>query len=93
LPELPTLPEGVAERWTDIWGGEVVEAARRAIAAPPPLDLTLRETKSDWAERLGGISLAPGHVRLAPGARVTICLDLLKAPGGFRICPLRCPRE
>jgi 16S rRNA (cytosine967-C5)-methyltransferase len=71
LPELPTLPEGVAERWTDIWGGEVVEAARRAIAAPPPLDLTLRETKSDWTERLGGISLAPGHVRLAPGARVT----------------------
>jgi len=71
LPELPTLPEGVAERWTDIWGREVVEAARRAIAAPPPLDLTLRETKSDWAERLGGISLAPGHVRLAPGARVT----------------------
>lgn len=71
LPELPTLPEGVAQRWTDIWGAEVVEAARRAIAAPPPLDLTLQETGGDWAERLGGISLAPGHLRLAPGARVT----------------------
>jgi 16S rRNA (cytosine967-C5)-methyltransferase len=71
LPELPTLPEGVAERWTKFWGTDVVEAARRAIAAPPPLDLTLQETEGDWAGRLGGISLAPGHVRLAPGARVT----------------------
>ena len=71
LPELPTLPEGVAERWTDIWGADVVEAARRGIAAPPPLDLTLRETEGDWAARLDAISLAPGHVRLPAGARVT----------------------
>jgi 16S rRNA (cytosine967-C5)-methyltransferase len=68
LPELPTLPEGVAHRWAEAWGEKVVQAAQRAIAAPPPLDLTLRD---DAVEELEGVSLAPGHLRLPAGARVT----------------------
>src|SRR6187402_2076392 len=52
LPALPTLPEGVGERWEAAWGEAVVEAARHAIIAPPPLDLTLRDPKADWAARL-----------------------------------------
>ena len=72
LPELPSLPDIVAMRWQAAWGDDMVEAAARAIAAPPPLDLTLREASEDWAGQLGGLSLAPGHVRLAAGgARVT----------------------
>ena len=39
LPEIPTLPEPVAERWRKAWGEEVVAAAARLIAAPPPIDL------------------------------------------------------
>ena len=68
LPELPSLPEGVAYRWHEAWGADVVEAAQRAIAAPPPLDLTLRDGP---VEGLDGISLAPGHLRLPAGGRVT----------------------
>jgi 16S rRNA (cytosine967-C5)-methyltransferase len=71
LPELPSLPEGVAERWRTAWSEEAVDAARRAFAAPPPLDLTLRDPGADWPERLAGISLAPGHVRLPAGSHVT----------------------
>ena len=73
LPALPTLPPDVAARWEAAWGEGVAEAAARAIATVPPLDLTLRDpaTTAEWAERLGGISLAPGHVRLPAGARVT----------------------
>ncbi|MBW8743321.1 MAG: RsmB/NOP family class I SAM-dependent RNA methyltransferase [Sphingomonas sp.] len=68
LPDLPSLPEGVAERWERAWGADVVEAARRAIAAPPPLDLTL---KSGEVAGLEGVSLASGHLRLPAGGRVT----------------------
>jgi len=61
LPEAPTLPEPVAARW-----GERSPAIARGLAAPPPLDLTLRdpETTQHWAVQLGGTSLAPGHLRL-----------------------------
>ncbi|MEW9856141.1 RsmB/NOP family class I SAM-dependent RNA methyltransferase [Novosphingobium sp. M1R2S20] len=67
LPAVPTLPEPVQERW-----GERVSAIAAGLALPPPLDLALRDpdTTSEWAERLGGVSLAPGHVRLSRGTPV-----------------------
>ena len=72
LPEPPALPEAVEERWTRNWGGEAVAAARAAIAAPPPLDLTLRDANATnaWAERLGAESLLPGHLRLSTRAPI-----------------------
>lgn len=67
LPPAPSLPEPVAERW-----GQRADAIATALAEPPPLDLTLRDPGETgaWAERLGGISLMPGHVRLPRGAGV-----------------------
>lgn len=72
LGDPPNLPPPVAKRWRKAWGEAAVAGARRAIAIPPPLDLALREpaATASWAERLGGISLAHGHVRVAAGARV-----------------------
>ena len=72
LPEVPTLAQGVAERWRAAWGDEAIAAAQLMLAAPPPLDLSLAETgaTAEWAERLGGVSLLPGHVRLPAGASV-----------------------
>lgn len=72
LPDPPTLPADVAERWARDWGEEAVDAAARAIAAPPPLDLTLARSDgtSKWTEQLGGESFMPGHVRLPARAAV-----------------------
>jgi 16S rRNA (cytosine967-C5)-methyltransferase len=67
LPELPALPAAVELRWDAAWGEAVVDAAARAIAAPPLLDITLADpsTTDQWRETLGGVSLAPGHLRVA----------------------------
>jgi 16S rRNA (cytosine967-C5)-methyltransferase len=67
LPDMPTLPGEVAGRW-----GERAGAIAAGLADLPPLDLTLRDpaATAEWAERLGGISLAPGHVRLPRGTAV-----------------------
>lgn len=67
LPDGPTLPHAVAARW-----GERAAPIAAALSDPPPLDLTLRDAgdTAPWAERLGGVSLAPGHVRLPRGSRV-----------------------
>lgn len=68
LPELPTLPDPVALRWHAAWGDQMIEDAERAIAVPPPLDLTLREAGA--APDLPGVSLMPGHLRLDERASV-----------------------
>lgn len=73
LPAQPTLPPAVAARW----GGRA-DAIAAALTVPPPLDLTVRDPAetAHWAERLGGQSLLPGHVRLQRG-------DMVQALDGF----------
>jgi len=68
LPAAPTLPEGLAERW-----GQRAGMIAAGLAEPPPLDLSLRDpaATAQWCDRLGGTSLAPGHVRLARGDQVS----------------------
>ncbi len=68
LPEVPTLPAAVVERWGEAMAGRVAPA----LAVPPPLDLTLKDatTTGAWAQRLGGVSLMPGHLRLPRGEAV-----------------------
>ncbi len=71
LPSPPRVPGETAERWRSDWGDAVAEAASHAFAAHPPIDLTLRHPAetADIAEKLGGTSLADGHVRIVePGA-------------------------
>ncbi|MFC3173526.1 RsmB/NOP family class I SAM-dependent RNA methyltransferase [Novosphingobium bradum] len=67
LPAHPSLPAAVAARWGDRAG-----AIAAALALPPALDLTLKDAgeTAQWVERLGGLSLAPGHVRLPRGEAV-----------------------
>jgi len=66
LPEVPTLPAPVELRWEAAWGEEMVDAAGRAIAQVPPLDLTIADPSETegWREKLGGESFMPGHLRL-----------------------------
>ena len=67
LPPAPSLPEATVLRW-----GERAAAIAATLALPPPLDLTLRHfaETAQWAERLGGISLMPGHIRLPRGEAI-----------------------
>ena len=70
LPEAPTLPAAVEERWRAAWGEEVVMAARRAIGHRPPLDLSFRDDANAQAYPLG-VSLAPRHRRITDAGNVT----------------------
>ncbi len=67
LPAAPTLPDAVTARW-----GDRAPAIAAGLAAPPPLDLVLKNASAtgEWAERLGGVSLMPGHVRAPRGTAV-----------------------
>lgn len=67
LPDPPNLPPAVAARWEQAWGAEMVEAARRAGAVPPPLDLAFA---AGHPPDLEGVGLMPGHLRVERGAAV-----------------------
>ena len=66
LPDVPTLPTDVAERWSGQWGVDMVSAATRALARRAPIDLSFTDPKEaeHIADMMGGASLMPGHVRL-----------------------------
>ncbi len=66
LRTVPILPAKVESRWSKAWGQEMVTAAATALSVQPPIDLTLKhaDATQEWTERLGGESLAPGHIRL-----------------------------
>ena len=73
LPEAPTLPEAVQARW----GAEKAAAIAPGLAFPPELDLALKDPAQTEtrAVAMGGITLAPGHVRLPRGAAVESLAD------------------
>lgn len=72
LPDPPHLPAAVADRWTKSWGIDATEAARRSLGGQPPVDISFKRglDTAQWAARLEGESLAPGHVRIPAGRRV-----------------------
>jgi 16S rRNA (cytosine967-C5)-methyltransferase len=67
LPEAPTLPDAVRARW-----GDWADAIACGLAFPPELDLALKDAAEAPARAvaMGGVSLAPGHIRLPRGTAV-----------------------
>jgi 16S rRNA (cytosine967-C5)-methyltransferase len=69
LPSPPTLPRTVEERWLAAWGRDMVDAARLAMAEPPPLDLSFSEQRA--AQSYQGRHLAERHARIPAQNRVS----------------------
>ncbi|GLK66456.1 RsmB/NOP family class I SAM-dependent RNA methyltransferase [Hansschlegelia plantiphila] len=59
------LPPWLYERWTRAYGSEGAARIAESLGAEAALDLTVKSDPSGWAERLGGIALPTGGVRLA----------------------------
>ncbi len=68
LPEIPTLPPRVEERWEHAWGSAVARAAAQALAVRPPIDLIFASDQPP--DGLDGVSLMPRHLRLELGTAV-----------------------
>jgi 16S rRNA (cytosine967-C5)-methyltransferase len=62
------LPAWLFARWRATYGETAVPIAA-ALRAEPPLDLTPRRNPEEWAEKLRGIALPTGSVRLPAPAR------------------------
>jgi 16S rRNA (cytosine967-C5)-methyltransferase len=57
-------PPWLAARWRAIYGEATAQAVAAAHRAEPTLDISVKSDAARWAERLGGIVLPTGSVRL-----------------------------
>ncbi|MCC2600903.1 RsmB/NOP family class I SAM-dependent RNA methyltransferase [Sphingopyxis yananensis] len=69
LPPTASLPESVAERWSEQWGDDMIASAEAAWSSAPPIDLSFAAEPQieGWPDAQ---SLAPLHLRLPRGHAV-----------------------
>jgi len=60
------VPDWLYERWVSDYGAATTDAIAAAHLLEPSLDLTVKSDPEGWAEKLGGIVLPTGSVRLIP---------------------------
>jgi 16S rRNA (cytosine967-C5)-methyltransferase len=71
IDPLADTPDWLRESWTATYGADVAAAIAAAHAEEPPLDLTVKSDPAGWAEKLDGIVLPTGSVRLRGREAVT----------------------
>ncbi|MGE0697521.1 MAG: RsmB/NOP family class I SAM-dependent RNA methyltransferase [Hyphomicrobiaceae bacterium] len=64
------MPDWLWQRWCAAYGEETAGRIATASLTEAQLDISVKEDAAGWAERLGGILLATGSVRLAEAGRV-----------------------
>ena len=64
------IPAWLQQRWTAAFGPETARRIAEASLGEAPLDVTVKAGPDVWAEKLGGILLPTGSVRLAAGGRI-----------------------
>ncbi len=57
-------PTWLEERWVEQYGEELAERIAGAHRSMASVDLSVKENAEDWAERLGGVLLPTGSIRL-----------------------------
>lgn len=67
---LLNMPGWMMSRWSAFYGPDIARDIAAASLEEAPLDLSVKSDPSGWAQRLGGIALSIGSVRLAHAGRV-----------------------
>jgi 16S rRNA (cytosine967-C5)-methyltransferase len=65
------VPDWLGESWREAYGGETAAAIAKSHRDEPPLDLSVRDDAAGWAERLDGLLLPTGSVRLRERGALT----------------------
>lgn len=64
------IPAWLLARWTSAYGRDLAYDIAKASLSEAPLDLTVKSNAALWAEKLGGIALPSGSVRLSGAGRI-----------------------
>jgi 16S rRNA (cytosine967-C5)-methyltransferase len=61
---VPVFPAWFQNRLEEVYGAAAAQAIGDACLTPAPVDLTVKSDPNGWAEKLGGLLLPTGSVRL-----------------------------
>ena len=64
------IPPWLLARWRKTYGGDLARQIAQASLIEAPLDLTVKSDAAGWAEKLGGLVLPTGSVRLSEAGRI-----------------------
>ncbi|MFN3674252.1 MAG: RsmB/NOP family class I SAM-dependent RNA methyltransferase, partial [Bosea sp. (in: a-proteobacteria)] len=64
-------PDWLADSWRDAYGEKTAAAIALSHREEPPLDITVKQDAQLWAERLGGLLLPTGSIRLRERDSIT----------------------
>lgn len=64
------VPGWMWSRWVKAYGEDVARKIAVASQTEAPLDISVKDDVAGWAERLGGVALPTGSIRLTHGGRV-----------------------
>jgi len=64
------IPDWLWQSWSDAYGPDTARRIAEASLREAPLDISVKSDTAAWAERLGGVVLPTGSVRLAPHGRI-----------------------
>jgi 16S rRNA (cytosine967-C5)-methyltransferase len=64
------IPAWLFERWSGAYGEAIAKNIVAAHLDMPPLDLSVKDDPKIWAERLGGIVLPTGSIRVPDAHRI-----------------------
>ncbi len=64
MPLGDDTPPWLAERWREAYGEDAARAVAAALGEEIALDVTARSDAAGWADRLGGVLLPTGSIRL-----------------------------
>lgn len=63
-------PDWLWQRWAAVFGDDAVRAIAETHLSEPPLDVMVKNDALAWADRLGGVALQTGTVRLKARGRI-----------------------
>ena len=65
------IPEWIDERWQQNYGSDEVQRIAGAIIEEPALDITVKSNPEVWADRLGGMLLPTGSIRVNTSEKIS----------------------
>lgn len=65
------VPEWLADSWSAAYGEEAARAIALSHREEPPLDISVKADAAEWAEKLDGVLLPTGSIRLRSRQSIT----------------------